>query len=245
MTEHRTRRGGFTLIELLVVIAIIAILAAILFPVFAQARDKARAAACMSNMKQIGHAFVLYRDDWDDHPVPGWLPDTKDKWGHGPGRTWWNVLLKPYLKSLQVFVCPSVGEEPHFYGETEPYPDTSDSVGRYHTGIGYNWYNQENKNDAGEWNLLTDGDIKQQDRTIVFLEDDNQIVAGPNPWVPSGWLCWPFATWQKSCHLKGNRGWAFGTARHGGGLHFQFYDGHVKWMLPESTKVEMFDPRAN
>ena len=45
------------------------------------------------------------------------------------------MLLKPYLKSLQVFVCPSVGEEPHFYGETEPYPDTSDSVGRYHTGL--------------------------------------------------------------------------------------------------------------
>src|SRR5689334_13663709 len=70
ITMHRRR--GFTLIELLVVIAIIAILAAILFPVFAQVRENARAASCLSNQKQIGTAVMLYAQDYDDQIVP-WL----------------------------------------------------------------------------------------------------------------------------------------------------------------------------
>src|SRR5687767_15500653 len=66
MTPWRRKRGGFTLIELLVVIAIIAILAAILFPVFAQAREKARAATCQSNLKQLGNALGMYMQDYDE-----------------------------------------------------------------------------------------------------------------------------------------------------------------------------------
>src|SRR5205809_6842541 len=84
------RRSGFTLIELLVVIAIIAILAAILFPVFAQARATARKAACASNLRQIGLAFTLYAQDYDELLVPHWIDKT--------GISDWKPLLDPYIK---------------------------------------------------------------------------------------------------------------------------------------------------
>ncbi|MDR3708811.1 MAG: DUF1559 domain-containing protein [Capsulimonadaceae bacterium] len=92
------RRSGFTLIELLVVIAIIAILAAILFPVFAQAREKARGTACLSNEKQIGLALMQYLQDNDEKFVNG-----VDGWGNGTG---WAGQLYPYVKSTKSFICP-------------------------------------------------------------------------------------------------------------------------------------------
>ena len=105
-----TRRQGFTLIELLVVIAIIAILAAILFPVFAQAREKARAIACMSNMKQIATTISMYTQDNDEKIFfrancafgrSGKIPYAADN-----SNRWYNQLM-PYIKSVGVFKCPS------------------------------------------------------------------------------------------------------------------------------------------
>jgi prepilin-type N-terminal cleavage/methylation domain-containing protein len=83
-------RKGFTLIELLVVIAIIAILAAILFPVFARAREKARQASCLSNCKQMGLGAVMYAQDYDEMTVPGYMDDA-----NGGTRTWYNALVRP------------------------------------------------------------------------------------------------------------------------------------------------------
>jgi prepilin-type N-terminal cleavage/methylation domain-containing protein/prepilin-type processing-associated H-X9-DG protein len=97
MSVNRRHGSAFTLIELLVVIAIIAILAAILFPVFAQARGKARQASCMSNMKQLGLAILQYNQDYDSTFVMG---GTRD-WG-----AWWPALVQPYVKTLEVFSCP-------------------------------------------------------------------------------------------------------------------------------------------
>jgi prepilin-type N-terminal cleavage/methylation domain-containing protein/prepilin-type processing-associated H-X9-DG protein len=89
------KRRAFTLIELLVVIAIIAILAAILFPVFAQARDKARQAACISNAKQIGTAAMMYTQDYDEtYP--------SSHWGY------FFVAVQPYAKNKQIWECPSL-----------------------------------------------------------------------------------------------------------------------------------------
>src|SRR5687768_8431308 len=88
-------RAAFTLIELLVVIAIIAILAAILFPVFAQAREKARETACLSNCKQIGTAVLMYASDYDDSIV-GWL---KNEPGSTRQQRLWTGMLQPYIKN--------------------------------------------------------------------------------------------------------------------------------------------------
>jgi prepilin-type N-terminal cleavage/methylation domain-containing protein/prepilin-type processing-associated H-X9-DG protein len=100
---HR-RHEGFTLIELLVVIAIIAILAAILFPVFAQAREKARAISCLSNVKQLGLGTLMYVQDYDESFPLGRTWSTDPAGGFYPG---WANVLEPYLKSVGIFRCPS------------------------------------------------------------------------------------------------------------------------------------------
>jgi len=102
------RRGiGFTLIELLVVIAIIAILAAILFPVFASAREKSRQISCASNMKQLGMAFQLYAEDNDETIAQGC--DHSPGYFTGPG---WAGQIYPYLRSASVFTCPDDTTKP-------------------------------------------------------------------------------------------------------------------------------------
>lgn len=103
-------RRGFTLIELLVVIAIIAILAAILFPVFAKAREKARQSSCLSNTRQIGVGLVAYIQDYDE-ALPGcyvgvwtgafWSPSNPN------GNRRWHQVVEPYIKNFQIWICPS------------------------------------------------------------------------------------------------------------------------------------------
>ena len=116
----RTDRRGFTLIELLVVIAIIAILAAILFPVFARARAKAREASCTSNLKQMGLAVQMYANDYDgllpfaaQYPTPGAVPTVAGSGSNAGGASIVDQL-NPYVKNKQLFRCPS--DTDNFYG---------------------------------------------------------------------------------------------------------------------------------
>lgn len=118
----RKSHSAFTLIELLVVIAIIAILAAILLPVFAQAREKARMAGCLSNLKQIGLAVMMYNQDYDEH-----YPDCKSwgrmwtgEWVANPSNPdslrYMPDLLTPYVKNKDVWFCPTVGKDGAAFG---------------------------------------------------------------------------------------------------------------------------------
>lgn len=129
----RHRQAAFTLIELLVVIAIIAILAAILFPVFAQAREKGRQASCSSNMRQIGLACLMYAQDYDERTPRNWYGEegfeATTAIGANPERYKWMDVVQPYVRTPQLFTCPSaasliyvpqaalrLGEETRKYG---------------------------------------------------------------------------------------------------------------------------------
>src|SRR5688500_13924616 len=101
---RRESRSGFTLVELLVVIAVIVILAAILFPVFAQVREKGRQTACLSNVKQMAAGLMMYVQDYDEVFPP--------VLGFEPGQTYyyqasWMNRLQPYIRNVALFVCPS------------------------------------------------------------------------------------------------------------------------------------------
>ena len=103
------RRKGFTLIELLVVIAIIAILAAILFPVFARARENARKTPCLSNLKQVGLGLTQYLQDYDERmPAIYWGAGSQYLWPNGVTTAgMWMASIYPYVKNTQMFSCPS------------------------------------------------------------------------------------------------------------------------------------------
>src|SRR5436190_10569693 len=132
MPMKRQPRSAFTLIELLVVIAIITILAAILFPVFAQAREKARSASCESNLKQLSMGLLMYAQDNDEQfpqayatgqtvvPDGGW-------WA--TGSYFWPQIVYPYFKNTKVFTCPSGISVPTSVSALAPY--------RGHYGVNY------------------------------------------------------------------------------------------------------------
>jgi prepilin-type N-terminal cleavage/methylation domain-containing protein/prepilin-type processing-associated H-X9-DG protein len=210
-------KKGFTLIELLVVIAIIAILASILFPVFARARENARRASCQSNLKQIALGVFQYTQDYDERfPVrlvnaTGSPPVSS---GASPSNPFgWADALQPYLKSTQIFQCPSETGAPAtatsgaFSGQVDP------------TAAGYTdfWFNSR---------------LSGQSQAV--LDSVSQIVMnGDGNGSPSYY-------WYNGCNANsaddndcldspGIMGLGRAHSRHLDGGNFAFADGHVKW----------------
>jgi prepilin-type N-terminal cleavage/methylation domain-containing protein/prepilin-type processing-associated H-X9-DG protein len=205
-------RKGFTLIELLVVIAIIAILAAILFPVFARAREKARQASCQSNEKQILLAVRMYAQDYDDRLPEGTFywdsPDASGTNDAGP----WFALLMPYIKNVQVLVCPS---------HTSPVGDSdwTDAGGLWATWQGTSVSYAANAT-LSRGTMLAE--LIQPAEWIWLVEYDVDA---------STYSSWS-AYWYNGCDVKPNyayRPWgSYAEFEHNGQMNIGFVDGHVK-----------------
>jgi prepilin-type N-terminal cleavage/methylation domain-containing protein/prepilin-type processing-associated H-X9-DG protein len=237
---HRHR--GFTLIELLVVIAIIAILAAILFPVFAQAREKARSTACLSNMKQIGNALMMYAQDYDEKTTWFFNAGSADA-AKDPLAGYWYQLLLPYTKNVQVFICPSVGTRgpatdfpswPYCTPDQKPYPNLR------RCGYGFN-FGHVNYG-GGDPYFRPSGETKSlaaigEPARTLYIADSTLASKNPN----AGWqdIWCPILPHKK--RLAANldlyaKDKANGpppntniARRHSGGANAVFMDGHAKW----------------
>lgn len=173
----RRRGHGFTLIELLVVIAIIAILAAILFPVFAKARAKARQTSCLSNLKQMGLSVSMYASDYDGRNVM--IANSGGGSPYPQNGVWWPGPLQAYSKNWGVFQCPSYGDRFPANNNVCPCDDQTNS--RYTGGYGINWgRNDLNANWVGPAGQKEDAIITPAS-TFMVLEADC-IVACLPPW---------------------------------------------------------------
>jgi len=213
-------KRGFTLIELLVVIAIIAILAAILFPVFAKAKDKARQASCINNVKQLTLAMIQYTTDWDGiypavwlgnyAPDPGYIPIP----GAVPTQYYyWFQQIYPYVKNVGTFKCPS--DAWVLSASYMPFDGARDDVF-----------------------LATDGTTLTKVSYIINDNVDEESEAKVQD--PAGtflmWDCSPDYCYYYSCvdiptynRLRPYAGYE-AEGRHSGGENYGFCDGHVKWV---------------
>jgi len=160
------RDKGFTLIELLVVVAIIAILSAILFPVFARAREQARKSACLSNLKQIGLGVMMYVQDYDEtYPVANSATPSSDPMAGLTASYWFNVL-QPYTRNRQVWYCPTAGRIM-----------TSDSsdIQQYSGGYGFNACGTGtiSSSSSTHWNGF--GQTVKSDGTVTCTPDGSTV----------------------------------------------------------------------
>lgn len=214
------RRQGFTLIELLVVIAIIAILAAILFPVFARAREKARQASCQSNMKQIGLAISMYAQDYDETLTPNYM---YNPWGSN--LLWWDDLVQPYLKNWQLLICPSA--------DTASYNYLRPAWSGVPNPLYYSYSGNENGGGQSPAPMMGGNQgcrlsqVKDVAGTILIAESLNIDL------------------WDYANHTDAGAANGIGTIdfRHNDGANWLFVDGHVKFL--KKTTPNMWTTAAD
>ncbi len=228
--QNRRRSAAFTLIELLVVIAIIAILAAILFPVFAQARESARAISCLSNIKQLGLGMVMYAQDYDES-FPGSRMYCVDKTtgqvvtgsgaclntqGSDDNVFGWHSAIKPYVKNYQLHTCPSNSQRDF---ATEDW-DKNFKVSYAVSGVTlYDFRSIDTYPDVGGHNVpTTQAKVQRPAETIMILESTwgntdlgDWVARKDNP---------PACQW-------GEDGFFLHRGKHGI-ANWAFFDGHAK-----------------
>ncbi len=219
-----TAPKGFTLIELLVVIAIIGILAAILFPVFARARENARRSSCQSNLKQIGLGLMQYSQDYDERFVPCGR-NTADANYNDP----WAEVIQPYMKSKQVFRCPSNPEElPMSFTPTNARITTNyianGTRGAQTGSSGLNYSRPLDNVDFSTGATILSRSLAEStepSRTIIVLEFTRRAGESGG-----------FAPNFNSTSPGNGQLWA---TDHLGTSNYLFVDGHVKAMKPTAT----------
>jgi len=234
-------RRGFTLIELLVVIAIIAILAAILFPVFARAREKARQASCQSNIKQLMLGIIMYQSDYDEKnchlflPLAGRTnPFIVDQLNDGliPTAYSWRAVIQPYVKNIQLNACPSAQDGLEY---TTRQGCTTQYWRQIRGSYGYNMTNVSGRPDGQKLSWF------QKPASLIALADVTccgkscfaiSCCVGGAPLqlsaVTQAWL--DEMVWDAPNETSGIM-----SSRHNGGANMAFYDGHVKWRRFRST----------
>lgn len=225
--QYGARRAtGFTLIELLVVIAIISILAAILFPVFARARENARRASCLSNLKQIGLAVLMYTQDYDElypqsvmlNASPRLIPNTIALSISGKPLWSWYEMLYPYTKSVQVYVCPSSGYEGSAvhsanYGANQ-------LMLPYYSGT-----------------PISLASVQAPASTYLIMDSGYYMISYTRALHASASSTWYLpgtgaynGSSAASLGITGYRGSDYEDGRHLGSSNVSFADGHVKWL---------------
>jgi prepilin-type N-terminal cleavage/methylation domain-containing protein/prepilin-type processing-associated H-X9-DG protein len=240
MSCMRRQKGGFTLIELLVVIAIIAILAAILFPVFAQAREKARASSCLSNQKQIALAHSMYAQDYDEtYPIAQGGPALDPITGILPR---WEDSVKPYIKGGNVggiLTCPSASSRGFAYSMN--YALSGKSAAQ--------------AGNAAETILTADAAQDQSQANKIVTEKLPQsgpffsytFTGGEKLWVPAPNFKTvkgdPNATIDPTLKDEdGKNGVGLMRFRHNEGVNASFADGHTKYVRKGAHKLYMWHP---
>jgi prepilin-type N-terminal cleavage/methylation domain-containing protein/prepilin-type processing-associated H-X9-DG protein len=234
--KHSKR--GFTLIELLVVIAIIAILAAILFPVFAKAREKARQAICCSNLKQIGLAFLMYGGDVDERfprsTTPCWNPPNRAT------QLSFFEQLNPYTKNWAIWACPSHGMTANCSNGSIPHFDINAKItagrlpGSFQLSYGIDEIIQNGcANDFtkySKWKNVAEDVLTAESRGLI----DNDVAAPKNGlYARVGWA----ETCGAGCNLPER---IDDKTRHSGGSTVCFGDGHVKWLKSSNCRDYRF-----